>query len=59
MAHRSWGMWGLEGHNSLGATNLMSKSVYLTMMAVYSVYTRHLTETNGLFLYVYRTSGEL
>ena len=54
VAHHSWGTWGLEGNNGLGATYLMSKSVYPTMTAVNSVYTRHLTETNGLF----RTSGE-
>ena len=27
MAHCSQGMWGLEGDNGFGATNLMSKSV--------------------------------
>ena len=59
MAHHSRGTWGLEGDHGLGATNLMSKSVYPTMTAVKSVYARHLTETNGLFPYVYRTSGEL
>ena len=59
VAHHSRGTWGLEGDHGLGATNLTSKSVYPTMTAVNSVYTRHLTETNGLFPYVYRTSGEL
>ena len=60
VAHHSQGTWGLEGDHGLGATNLMSKSVYpTTVTAVKSVYAHHLTETNGLFLYVYRTSGEL
>ena len=59
MAHRSLGTWGLEGDNGLGATNLMLKSLYPTMTAVNSVYARHLTDTNGLFPYVYRTSEEL
>ena len=34
VAHHSRGTWGLEGDNGLGATNLMSKSVYPTMTAV-------------------------
>ena len=55
--HRSWGMWGLEGDNGLGATNLMSKSIYPTMTAVHSIYAHHLTDTKGLFPYVYCTSG--
>ena len=60
VAHHSRGTWGSEGDHGLGATvHLMSKSVYPTMTAVNSVYARHLTETNGLFPSVYRTSGEL
>ena len=59
VAHRSRGTWGSEGNNGLGATNLMSKFLYPTMTAVNSVYARHLTETNGFFPYVYRTSREL
>ena len=59
VAHHSRGTWGLEGDNGLGATNLMSKSMYLTMMAVNPIYAHHLTETNGLFPYVYHMSGEL
>ena len=53
------GMWGLEGDNGLGATNLMSKSMYPTMTAVNSVYAHHLTETNSHFPHVYCMSVEL
>ena len=58
VAHCSQGMWGLEGNNGLGATSwtTLISSVYPTMTAVNSVYACHLTETNGLFLYMYRAT---
>ena len=61
VAHCSWGMWRLEGDNSLCATKVpISNSLYpAMMMAVKPIYACHLTEPDSFCLYVYHPSGDL